>query len=183
MFLSLVPAYVSASSHNRDTRFATAFTAGYVFKHDCTFKKAYEHGMINIITADGCYYPWHAWGFGAKVSYWRKHGHTLFLKQCSLLQEVPVTLYVRGKKEFDCALQLYGSLGGGVAWIQEKSYLGKTTVHKGLGEVEVGLFYPLWRCVHVTGALRYLFPRQDSTCCAKIDVGGVDMRAGLGFVF
>ncbi|HSW74093.1 MAG TPA: hypothetical protein VLG71_02965, partial [Candidatus Limnocylindria bacterium] len=122
-----------------DTRFATLFTAGYVFKHDCFFNKVYGPGMINVITGDFCYYPWQAWGLGVKASYWRKHGRTLFLRQCSLLQEVPVTVYARAKKEFDCGLQLYGSLGAGVAWIKEKSYLGSTKVHKGLGEVEIGL--------------------------------------------
>ena len=73
-------------------------------------------------------------------------------------------------------------LGGGFAWIKEKSYLGCPTVYKGLGEIEVGLNYPIWRCIGITGALRYLFPPQ-SQGCDKIDVGGVDLRAGIGFSF
>lgn len=166
----------------RDCRFNTAFTAGYVFKNDCRFKNVYGHGMINAITADGCYSPWKHWGLGAKVGYWRAKGHTDFLRQCTLAQEVPLTVYLRGKKEFQCRLQLYGSLGGGFAWIKEKSYLGCPTTYKGLGELEVGLNYPIWRFINLTGAFRYLFPPQCHDG-ATIDVGGIDLRAGIGFSF
>lgn len=160
----------------------TAITAGYVFKHDCAFKNVYGHGIVNVITADGCYYPWKHWGVGAKVSYWRAKGRTTFLRQRTLLQEMPFVIYLRGRKEFQCRLQLYGSLGGGIAWIKEKSYLPTERLHKGIGEVEIGINYPLWRCINIAGALRYLFPPQKQLC-ETIDIGGVDVRAGIGFSF
>lgn len=167
----------------QDSCFATAFTAGFVFKHDdCTFKEVYGRGIVNIITADGCYYFCKPWGIGAKVSYWRAHGCTMLLKQCSLLQEVPLTFYLRRIRDFQCGLQLYASLGGGVIWLKEKSYLGHVNFHKGVGEVEVGLNYPICHCLNVTGAFRYLFPRE---CQAgkKVDVGGFDLRAGIAFIY
>ena len=166
----------------RDACLTTAFTAGYVFKQDCIFKEVYGHGLVNIITADACYYPWELWGLGAKVSYWRAHGRTTFLKQCSFLHEVPLTFYVRRITDFMCGLQAYASLGGGLVWIKEKSYLGKVRQHAGIGEVEFGLSYPLWRCIDITGALRYLFPRR-SEWGQKVEVGGLDLRAGIGFSF
>jgi hypothetical protein len=162
--------------------FLSTLSAGYVFKSGSDFRKVYGPGMIDAITADWCYSGCGRWGGGAKVSYWRAKGRTTFLKQHSLLQEVPVTFYVRRLKNFDCGLQLNGSLGGGFAWIQEKSYLGKIRAYKGIGELEVGLNYPIWRCIKVVGALRYLFPPQS--IAGKIaDVGGVDLRAGIGFAF
>lgn len=174
--------YAYRSTSEQDTCFSTAFSAGYVFKHDCAFKQVYGKGMINAITADACYYPWNSWAFGAKVSYWRSSGHTTFLCQRTLAQQVPVTLYVKKVKEFACRLRTYLSLGGGIAWIQEKSYLSCVSVHKGIAEVEVGLHYNLWNCLEIMGAVRYLFPRQ-SRCCVTVDVGGADLRTGLGVSF
>jgi hypothetical protein len=160
----------------------SAFSAGYVFKNDDEFKDVYGHGMINAITADGCYYPWKHWGLGIKVSYWRAKGKTTFLKQHALAQEVPITFYVRAIKGFQCGFDFYGSLGGGIAWMKEKSYLGDVHVNKGVGEAEVGFNYSLWRCVNVTGAFRYLFPPQSESG-ERMDVGGCDLRAGIGFKF
>lgn len=190
VLLSLLPTYLQSYSSqaqdscclNDQTCFTTAFTAGYVFKQDCNFKQVYGHGMINCITVDTCYYPWNSWGLGAKVSYLRAKGHTSFLQLDALAQEVPVTFYARKTHDFNCGLQTYISLGGGITWIKEKSYLGNTRVHKGIGEVEVGLNYHLWRCLDLVSAFRYLFPRQ-SNCCTKVDVGGCDLRAGIGFSF
>lgn len=177
--LSLLTASVHAHSY---THFTKAFTAGYVFKHDCQFKDLYGHGMINCITADTCYYPWCSWGIGAKISYWRAQGHTSFLGQETLAQEVPLTFYLRKTHDFACGLQAALSLGAGVAWIKEKNYLCGKTIHKGIGEVEVGLNYNVWRCVDLASAFRYIFPRQKE-CCSTIDVGGCDLRAGIGFAF
>ncbi|MEX0671745.1 MAG: hypothetical protein WD068_00145 [Candidatus Babeliales bacterium] len=169
-------------SELQDACFTGAFTAGYVFKHDCRFKDVYGHGVINVITADGCYYPWECWGIGAKVGYWQATGQTTFLKKCTTLQEVPFTVYARRRKNFDCGVQLYGSLGGGFIWVNEESYLGCVRDYKGIGEVELGLDYPIWRCINITSAFRYLFPSQ---CLAgnTADVGGFDIRIGLGFSF
>ncbi len=170
--------------------YTLAFSSGYVFKNDCLFKDIYGFGAINVITTDFCYYPWHVWGLGAKVSYLRAKGHTSFLSFCTLMQEVPVTFYARRAHNFDCGLQLYGSLGGGFALIKEKSYLATITAYKGVGEIEVGLHYKLWECLNFTSAFRYLFPRQFLNCnkCeaaehTKIDVGGCDLRAGFSFLF
>jgi hypothetical protein len=162
--------------------FDAAFSAGYVFKNDDRFKDVYGHGMVNVITGDGCFYPWEHGGIGAKLSYWRATGKTTFLKFHSLLQEVPVTVYVRGRKNFECDVQLYGSLGAGFAWIQEKSYLGNVRFYKAIGELEVGFNYPICPCVNITTAVRYLFPPQ-SRLGERIDVGGFDLRAGIGFSF
>lgn len=181
IMLSLLTTQLSAWEE-QDSCFDTALTAGFVFKNDCKFKEVYGHGIANIITADGCYYPWECWGVGAKVSYWRAHGKTDFLRQCSLLQEVPVTFYVRRRTNFRCGLQLYASLGGGLIWLREKSYLGRAQLHKGIGEAEIGLSYPVWRHVNITSAFRYLFPRQ-SFAGEKVDIGGFDLRAGLEFPF
>lgn len=170
-------------SEKQNSRFSGAFTTGYVFKNDdCVFKKVHGHGMGNVITGDGCYYPWESWGIGMKVSYWLAIGHTTFLKRRTLLQEVPITFYVRKLFDVGHDVQMYASLGGGIAWIKEQSYLGHVHTTKGIGEAEVGLNYPVQRRLYFTTALRYLFPRQ-SQGCEKIDVGGVDLRAGLGFAF
>lgn len=182
LLTNFVQSYASQDESCDYTRFTKAFTAGYVFKQDCTFKQVYGHGMINCITADTCYYPWNTWGIGVKASYLRAKGHTIFLHQTTLAQEVPVTFYVRKTHDFKCGLQTYISLGGGIAWIKEKNYLGSTRVHKGIGEIEVGLNYNLWRCLDLVSAFRYMFPRQ-SDCCTNIDVGGCDLRAGIGFSF
>jgi len=184
IFLIIVPVRLMCDAlEMRNDCFTTAFTAGYVFKHDDTsFKKVYGRGMANVITGDICYYPWHYWGIGAKLSYWLANGRTLFFKRHTFLQEVPVTLYVRRMVDFQCCLQLYASLGGGAAWISEKSYLGKVHQWRGIGEVEVGLNYPIWCCLDFTSAFRYLFPRQSQQC-AKADVGGFDLRAGIGCSF
>jgi hypothetical protein len=163
-------------------RWFTALTAGYVFKHGCEFENVYGKGITNIITADGCYFPWEHWGFGAKVSYWRAKGKTAFLQQCTLLQQVPFIVYVRARKEFACRLQLYGSLGGGFTWVKETSYLPTERFIKGLGEIEVGVNYPIWRCINLVAAVRYLFPPQKQ-CGESVDFGGVDVRAGIGFTF
>lgn len=183
-FFIVVSANVVGNTLEKQNQWlSTAFSAGYVFKNDCKFKEVYGHGIVNIITADGCYYPWDHWGLGAKLSYWRAKGKTTFLKQHSLLQEVPVTLYLRGIKNFDCGVQLQGSLGGGVLWMKEKSYLANTRFYKGIAEVEVGLNYTLWRGIDIVSALRYLFPPQRIVAGDKVVVGGIDLRAGIGFSF
>lgn len=172
-----------AFEEEQDPCFTTAVSAGFVFKHDdCTFKEVYGHGIVNVITVDGCYYLCNPWGIGAKISYWRAKGCTTFLKQCSLIQEVPFTFYLRRITDFQCGVQLYASLGGGVIWTKEKSYLGCVKLHKAIGEVEVGLNYPVWCDLNITGAFRYLFPRQ-SQAGKKIDIGGCDLRAGLAYDF
>lgn len=189
VFLSLLLALCAAAPQiladvceERDVRWNTALTAGYVFKNDCNFKQVYGHGMANCITADVCYSACNRWGLGTKVSYWRATGCTTFLRQRTVLQEVPLTFYLRRIKNFDCGLQLYASLGGGVVWAKEKSYLGCLKLHKGIGEVEVGLNYQLWRNVNFTSAFRYLFPKQ-SQACRKVTIGGSDLRAGFAFLF
>lgn len=162
--------------------FLTTFSAGYVFKNDCLFKQVYGHGMINILTADSCYYPWECWGLGVKASYWRAKGRTTFLQQCTWLRSVPVTFYVRRVKEFESGLQAYLSLGGGIVWVKEKSYLATQRATKGIGEVEVGLNYPVCGSFSLMTAFRYLFPPQSQNG-EKMDFGGCDLRAGIGFSY
>lgn len=163
--------------------FTTALTTGYVFKHDdCTFKQVYGHGIQNVITADACYYPWECWGIGGKVSYWRATGRTAVLRECTTLQEIPITVYLRRIFERWCNWQAYASLGGGAIIIKEKSYIACVDHHVGIGEVEVGFNYSMCSCVDLTGAFRYLFP-QACFCAQKVDVGGFDLRVGLGFSY
>ncbi len=161
---------------------SSSFSAGYVFKNDSKFKDVYGHGVINALTADICYYPWKCWGLGSKISYWRKKGRTAFLQLRSIIQEVPITFYLRRIKEFNCGLIAYASLGGGLIWLKEKSYLGKVLFHKGIGELEAALEYPIWRCITILGAFRYLFPPR-SRSCENVVLGGFDLRAGIGFSF
>ena len=164
-------------------RFQTAFTSGYVFKHsDKIFKKVYGRGMGNVLTADLCYFPWECWGIGGKASYWLAVGKTSFFKRHTTLQEIPLTVYVRRMFDFASGLELYGSLGGGGAWISEHSYRGRVRTWRGVGEIEAGLFYPAWCRLDFTSAVRYVFPRQRHSHM-KFDVGGFDLRAGIGFSF
>lgn len=163
--------------------FTTAFTTGFVFKHDdCVFKQVYGHGIQNVITADGCYYPWECWGIGAKVSYWRAKGCTTFFKECTTLQEIPITFYLRRITGRWCNFQGYASLGGGVIVIKEKSYMGCVDQHAGIGEFELGFNYFLCNCFDITGAFRYLFS-GDCLCGQKADAGGFDLRVGIGFAY
>jgi len=187
IFFSLTPALHAADLQTKGLDkeyypFNTTVTAGFVFKHDCRFKQIYGKGMVNAITADFCYRAWQVWGFGAKLSYWRRKGCTSFLQQRALAQQVPFTIYVRGIKTFDRGVQLYASLGAGFIWTREKSYLGCPTTTKGVGEIEAGVNSPVWHHLNLTLALRYLFPPQCYNG-DKADVGGVDLRAGIGISF
>lgn len=172
------------NSHDESThcKWNTAFSAGYVFKNDCRFKTAYGLGVVNAITADGCYYPWKHGGFGIKASFWRTRADSAFLGKKTLFQEVPVTIYARSVTAFDSRIQLYGSLGAGFAWMNEKSFMGITHVYKGIAEVEGGITCCLYRALYLTGAFRYLFPPQH-VAGERLDVGGCDLRVGLGFSF
>lgn len=180
--LPMVSTRLVGNAVEKDKYFDGSLSAGYVFKNDSKFKDVYGRGIVNVLTADGCYYPWERWGFGAKISYWRKKGCTTFLQLRSILQEVPITFYVRRIKKFDCGLQMNASLGAGVVWMKEKSYLGKVKLNKAIGEVEVGLQYSIVRWFNIVGAFRYLFPPQRQSCKKKV-VGGFDLRAGIGFSF
>lgn len=104
-----------------------------------------------------------------------------------MLQARPLTAYVCRMFDFRCGLQLYGSLGGGAAWMREKSYLGHVHQWRGIGEVELGLNYPVWCLLDFTSAFRYIFPRQSQKYTLqnykKMDVGGFDLRAGIGYSF
>jgi len=165
------------------SRFTSAFTAGYVFKHDDhNFRQVYGTGMGNVITADLCYHRCNVWGIGGKISYWLAVGRTVAFRRHTFLQELPITFYVRRMFNFCSGLQLYASLGGGFTWINEQNYLGKTNQVRGIGEVEGGLTYPVWCHLDLTTAFRYIFPRQNQGS-TKIDVGGFDLRGGIAYSF
>jgi|SRR5579872_990605 len=167
----------------RDASWTSALSAGYVFKHgDGVFKEVYGVGMVDAITADICYHPWRSWGIGAMARYWFAKGHTSFLHRPTKLHEVPLVAYVRAMMDFSRGLRLYASLGGGAVYVKETSYLGHVHEWRGIGQAEVGLFYPLWRRLHFTSAFAYLFPRQSHDC-TRIDVGGFDLRVGLAVPF
>lgn len=183
LFTSTVLVSARSSNFSCSPLFLSAFTAGYVFKeHDALFRDVYGLGMGNVITADGMYQPWKHIGIGAKISYWIASGHTTFLQRKSWLQEVPMTLYLKGIADLCNGLRLYASVGGGAAWLKEESYLGHVKQFRGIGEAEIGINYSMKRRVNFTSALRYIFPRQ-SQGINKANVGGVDLRAGIGIVF
>lgn len=186
LFLSFIVStfatQIMSSSEEKCTHYSTALTSGYVFKHDARFQEVYGHGIVNIITGDGYYYFCKHWGLGATVGYWRAQGTTNFLQQHTLLQQVPFTIVGKGQYHFNCGLKLYGALGAGFIWTKEKSYLADTKTTKGIGTLEAGVVYPVWRFIEVTAAFRYLFPPQHQSG-HTIDVGGCDLRAGIGFSF
>lgn len=177
-----------ASDGNRDESskshyFTAALSAGYVFKHDdCLFKNVYGEGIANILTADGCYYPGDFWGVGAKIGYWLARGRTTVSHRRTHIQEIPITFYLRGRINCRCGLQPYASVGGGVIFIEERSYLGRVSTHKGIGEGEIGMNYVANNGLTIIGAFRYLFPRE-MVCGQRVDVGGFDIRAGIGFSY
>ncbi len=179
--LSATVGFVNA--YNEDYGpYTTAITAGYVFKSKQRFHEVYGHGIANLITVDGYYSTCKKWGVGVNAAYWRGQGATNFLGQHTLLQQVPFVVYARRTKHFDFGLDIYGSLGGGFIWTKEKSYIGSVHTTKGIGAVEVGATYPVWRFIEVTGAFRYLFPPQTQAG-HTVDFGGCDVRAGIGFSF
>lgn len=163
--------------------FSAALTSGFVFKHnDCRFKEIYGRGMINVITGDFCYYASCLGGIGMKVSYWQRKGRTACFNQAACLQEVPITFYLRGLMNVSCRLQGYASLGGGLIWLNEKSYLGHVKKWEGIGEAEIGLNYAILGCFDFTTAFRYLFPRHCQNGIT-FDAGGLELRAGFGWSF
>lgn len=179
---SIFTAQLISCEQDSYTRFSNALTSGYVFKHNARFQEVYGHGIVNIITGDGYYYFCKHWGLGATLGYWRAQGTTNFLQQHTLLQQVPLTIVGKGQYTFDYGFKLYGALGAGFIWTKEKSYLGDVKTTKGIGTLEVGLNYQVWRFIEMTAAFRYLFPPQNQAG-HTIDVGGCDLRAGIGFSF
>ena len=96
MFLSLSCSFCclqnrsSFRQHKSDYAcFTGDVSAGYVFKRDANFKAVYGLGTVNVITADGCYYPWRHWGIGTKVGYWQANGHTSFFKGICCVSRSP----------------------------------------------------------------------------------------------
>ena len=195
---------------SQESKFITALTSGYVFKTgDALFTDKYGRGMVNIITAYICYNAWEKYGVGAKLGYWRaqilpgiaqKTGQPLN----SLAQQVPLTFYLRRYKNFDCGLQLYASLGGGVIWTSDstKEWTDQLNYNSSnliatqppsyfptmQGEVETGFTWQAWNRIHLTGAFRYLFPpKQRVSSFGKngtyINLGGIDLRAGISIEF
>lgn len=158
------------------------FTTGYVFKHDTNdFKEIFKNGIQDIITADICYYFFEAVGVGSKVSYWYTKERT-FLDNPTKLQEIPLTFYLRTIYKTYFGLQPYLSLGGGAIFLKEKSYRESLKNSKGIGELELGLNWFLGQQFNFTGAFRYLFPRETFNK-HKADIGGFDLRAGIGISF
>lgn len=177
-----VTSLVHATQEDYD-HYTAAVTAGYVFKSKQRFHEVYGQGIANLITVDGCYSACQKWGIGVNAAYWRGQGATNFLGQHTLLQQVPFVVYVRRDiKHFNFGLDIYGSLGGGFIWTKEKSYLGKTYMTKGIGAVELGATYPVWCCIAITGAFRYLFPPQTQAG-HTVDIGGCDLRFGIEVSF
>lgn len=189
--LSLLHAYEDTSQKDvadddqekNRARFRTALSAGYVFKHDdAHFKDVYGLGMANVITGDVSFSPWQSWEVGTKASYWLVKGKTTAFNRKTFLQQVPLTFYMSKMFNMKGCVQWYVSLGGGVTWIKEESYLGHTHQWRGIGEAEFGMSYPVWRCCDLTTAFRYLFPRQKQGS-SNADVGGFDLRGGIGYSF
>ena len=165
------------------THWNIAFTSGYVFKHDKNdFKENFNNGIPNIITVD-CYYNFlESLAVGTKVSYWKTKTHGTFLINPAKLQEVPLTFYLRTNLNQGKSFQPYISLGGGAIFLAEKNYQESIKTSKGIGEFELGLNWFLIRNFSITGAFRYLFPRETFNK-QKADIGGFALRAGIGFSY
>lgn len=161
-------------------RFDVALTTGYVWKTDSCFKQVYGKGIQDVITFDGCYRPLDHLGVGIKTSYWQATGKTTARKKHTKIWEVPLLVYLRGI--IGEKLQGYASLGGGVIFSQEKSYLGKVKKIAGIAEAEVGMNYYFYQDLYVTGAFRCLFPKTKK-CGERVQLGGYGLRAGLGISF
>lgn len=181
--LSLIAESCCEEIQSDERYFTSALTTGFVFKQgDCLFREVYGRGIENVITADLHYYFCPSWGIGAKLGYWRATGCTTTFKRCTKLEQIPFTISLRGISQCRRGVQLYASLGGGVMAIREKSYLGCVKANKGVGEVEAGLIYHARSYFDLTCAFRYLFP-HSCICTTKADIGGIDLRAGIGFTF
>lgn len=160
--------------------FDLAFTSGYIWKNDHNFKQTYGNGIPDYITADACFYPLTYAGVGVKTSYWEAKGKTMNMNQPAKLYEVPLIGYLRLR--YGYWLQGYVSLGGGAIFLKEKSYLGVVTQIVGIGEAEIGFNYFPHTNFYLTGAFRYLFPRQKSSG-ETVDFGGYGLRGGIGFCY
>lgn len=186
MFLPLLPNKARQDLNKQQPEsihWSLAFTTGYVFKHDKNdFRDNFNNGIQNIITVDGCYYFLPNIGVGTKVSYWSTKKHGTFLNNPAKLQEVPLTFYLRTLVYPGKSLQLYTSLGGGAIFLVEKELQKTVKESKGIGEFEIGLNLFLMQNLAITGAFRYLFPRETFNK-QKADIGGFDLRAGIGFSF
>jgi len=178
--LLCISALMKAYSECELSDFDLAFTSGFVIKDDHFFKRVYGSGVIDVITADACYYPWTHGGIGLKTSYWERNGETTVLKERTKLHEVPLIAYMRGR--FGTRVQGYFSLGGGVIFIHEKSYLGCVSTRSAVAEAEIGINWHIHSSVYLTVATNILFPAKKYYGC-KIDVGGYGLRAGIGFSF
>jgi hypothetical protein len=166
---------------NTNSSFDLALTSGYVWKRDDDlFKEVYGHGIFNIATVDGCYYPCTNWGLGAKIGFWQRHGKTTCFQECTRLKELPLLGYVRAR--IGHMLQAYASLGAGVIFAREKSYLGCAKEHTGIAEVEIGATCNFDN-VFVTGALDFLFPKQPHCKREATTFGGYGLRGGIGISF
>jgi len=167
----------------QSTHWNIAFTSGYVFKHDKSdFRENFNNGIQNIITVD-CYYNFlESLAVGTKVSYWKTKTHGTFLINPAKLQEVPLTFYLRTNLNPGKSFQPYISLGGGAIFLVEKEFQKTIKESKGIGEFELGLNWLLTRNFNITGAFRYLFPRETFNK-QKADIGGFDLRAGIGFSY
>jgi hypothetical protein len=175
-----IPAVTYTYSECDGSNFDLAFSSGFVWKNDDLFKCVYGSGIVNAITVDGCYYPCTYGGVGLKTAYWGKKGETTILKQCTKLREVPLIAYLKAR--IGTWLQGYISLGGGVIFVREKSYLGCASTATGIGEAEVGINCHILHSFYITVAANALFPSTKINGHKAI-VGGYGLRAGIGFSF
>lgn len=167
---------------SKDSTFDLAATTGYVWKTDSQFKQVYGKGIQDIITIDGCYWPFRYLGVGIQSGYWLAHGKTTISKRPTRLWEVPLNLYLQGR--IGRSFQLHASLGTGVIFVNEKSYLGNVSHQTWSGEAEVGMNYYFFKQAYLTVDLQYLYARKKiSETHERADLGGLNARGGIGVSF
>jgi hypothetical protein len=183
LLLYSIPLFcASTNSENSFSTFDLAATTGYVWKTDSHFKQVYGNGIQNVITIDGCYWPFRHFGVGIQNGYWLAHGKTTVSKRSTRVWEVPLNFYLQGR--IGHLLQLHGSLGTGVIFVNEKSYLGTVSQQAWSGEAEAGIDYYFFKRAYLAFAVQYLYARKEiKETHNQADFGGVNVSGGIGISF
>ena len=182
LLFSIPSLCISANSENFLSIFDLTATTGYVWQSDSHFKQVYGKGIQDVITIDGCYWPFRHFGIGIQGSYWLANGKTTILKKSTRLWEVPLNLYLEGR--IGQMFQLHGSLGTGIIFVNEKSYLGSVSHQAWSGEAEVGIDYYFFKKSYLSAALQYLYSGKEiSETQERVALGGLNLRAGIGISF
>lgn len=156
-------------------------TTGFVWIRDKSLKSVYGGGIANLITLDS-FWHWGNNGIGAKVSYLREDAKVANENEAKRLFEIPAIVYVR--KQFGKGLQPYISLGAGILYTRQIGFIGGNQSVVGGIDAEVGLNFSLFDNLFISTALDYLwFQKRGAELNETVQLGGIGLRAGLGFGF